>query len=550
MAEVGRVRAKKACNPCRIRKRKCNGELPCKACIALQYPCSYEQRVRRGKFSRLLEKRANAPPENISSPSPSRADKQQQQQQDDPSTLPGSQLQLIEANSPAVFVRELGLKIAASAAPQLRHYSWNLRYATEDLSWTPQYLTLTEILSMEQMSELTSVYFAEVHPVYDFLDRQQIEELIGPRWMKGTVYDSSDSLLCGVAALGCLFSQSPSTLEEQLVQSARLALEHSSNLSNPSIHHVLGWLLRVIYLRLAGSPQATWIATCTLMHMIETIRLHFEPSHHSILAESMEDHDPERRRRIYSVARLFNTWVSFDCGRSPVELRGGSSVLPKDSWTVEQVQLWQSSDFLNPDRARTYAELLAEFHRLCALDPQHGMLQLIQCNIALCMCRRVRALRFHIPDDFFELFVALSRKSLATARRLASQKSPWCHVLNIPFQLSCTFLSFDKQDCFSLLDEALSTLHYVVEQYNTKSAVESYHVACWLATMKHRRRCEELDLLGSIIRSHDASLSEGATITPVPQDETSQYPELNLDFVNEFLSDQLSSLDQFPFAMP
>ena len=455
-------------------------------------------------------------------------------------------IQLIEANSPAVFVRELGLKIDATAAPQLRHYSWNLREAGDEeqeyLAWSlsswqqpQQPLTLTELLTAEQMRKLADVFFHEVHPVYNFVDQAYIDQAISTRWAASGIrrvsYDSRrDSFLCGIAVLGCLFcTEDPQReqLEARLVRIVRLSLEHSCNLSEPTVEHVIGWLLRVIYLRLAGTLQATWMATCTLMHMIETTKLHLEPSVHSsarsVLLPST-DHDqysnpdPEHRRRILCVAQLFNTWVSIDCGRSPVELRGGSSslMLPRNSWTEDQRQLWQSSDFLKPNRTRSHGELLAEFERLCSVQPSHPMLLLIQCNIALCICRRMCALRLAVcgDDRFWPPFVILARQSLSTARDLAMHRSPWCHTLNIPFQLSCTFLALDKCDSLAPLNEALDTLQLVVQRYNTKSANDSYRVACCLAAMKHRQRYEELNLLDGILQHH--SNTNIAQTVPMP----------------------------------
>ena len=522
-------------------------------------------------------------------------------------------LQLIEANSPAVFVRELGLKIDASVAPQLRHYSWNLRYVADEEIEYVEPCHLTEILSFEHMRQLADVFFVEVHPVYNFVDRQTVDQVTMTRWSPdrdNTRPDShSDSFLAGIAALGCLFSkQEGDRLESQLVHIARRALEHSYNLTKPTIEHVMGWLLRTIYLRLAGSLQATWMATMSLMHLIETTKLHLEPSRHrfssSVLMSSMlaqqADHDQpsdpshipaERRRRIFWVAQIFNTWVSIDCGRSPVELRGGLSLMPRESWTIDQRQLWHSSRFLNPDRTRSQSELVTEFERLCSVKPSHPMLLFIQCNIALCICRRMRALRLAVcgDDRFWPVFLSVARESLAAARNLSLHRSPWCHVLNVPFQLSCTFLALDKRESLAPLREALDTLKLVVERYDSKSAQDSYRVACCLVVMKHRQRLEELNVLDGVLLNHSSSNNNNSStntdasnpnpvleagirdmITPsLPFSQgppvsatTAQQPielaagggvpytEWSLDFMNGILSDPYFTLDyQFPFAM-
>ena len=46
---VRRMRARKACEPCRERKRKCDGGNPCSCCVRYEYDCYYfSVRERRG----------------------------------------------------------------------------------------------------------------------------------------------------------------------------------------------------------------------------------------------------------------------------------------------------------------------------------------------------------------------------------------------------------------------------------------------------------------------------------------------------------------------
>ena len=199
-------------------------------------------------------------------------------------------------------------------------------------------------------------------------------------------YDPVNSLLLGVAALGCLSGHWPVAIETQLVRSARIALEHCSQLPAAQIDDIVGWLLRVIYLRLTSSLHATWMTSCILMHLIETTKLHFDSSTDSILAQSTGSWPlPERRRKIYCVVQLFSTWVSLDCGKSQVELCGASPALPEIGWTVEQRELCRLSALLIPETCRDIVELETELSHLCALHPLQPMIQLLQCNIGLCI---------------------------------------------------------------------------------------------------------------------------------------------------------------------
>ena len=52
-----RQRAKQACEPCRLRKRKCDGAMPCNMCTQFEYKCYFEKHPR--KRSKLVEQNAH-----------------------------------------------------------------------------------------------------------------------------------------------------------------------------------------------------------------------------------------------------------------------------------------------------------------------------------------------------------------------------------------------------------------------------------------------------------------------------------------------------------
>lgn len=485
LSEMQRLRSKTACRSCRERKRKCDGSLPCGYCTRHQHECSYEP-IRRDNPQnmprRSLESKHSEPLDDKRDP----------------------QLKLLEANSPAVFVRRLALKINASAAPRLDCYAWNIGFDRE-IAFLPQVSSITNILTLDDMHELASIYFAHVAPVYDFVERAEIHEAIVRRWANELPYDPVDSLLLGIAALGCLFGHWPVAIETRLVHSARIALEYCSQLPEPLIDHIVGWLLRVIYLRLTNAPHATWMASCTLMHLIETTRLHFDSSTDSILAQSAGSWPlPERRRKIYCVAQLFNTWVSLDCGKSQVELRGASSALPETGWTVEQRELCRLSALLTPETCRDIMELETELANLCALDPLQPMLQLLQCNIGLCVYRRARALGRIMSDQSLDSIVDIARRSLDTVNELLQASSPWWHILNIPFQIVCILLVMDHPQALIMLPDALHTLRSVADHYATGTAREAYEIAVFLVNQQRERRLQAVRCLETALQGHES----------------------------------------------
>ncbi|KAL1884955.1 hypothetical protein Plec18167_001612 [Paecilomyces lecythidis] len=490
-ASQSNKRSKHACNSCRERKRKCDGEIPCLYCIKNGHECTYEQRQRRRRRKTharrlVLETDTNS----------TRLDENPES--------PTSELQLIEDNSPAVFLKNLGLKIDPAASPVFNYYAWNLGFPREN-AYLTQNLRLTEILTLDQMYDLTATYFAEIAPVYDFLDREYVRSAIGKRWLAPDSYGPVDSLLCGIAALGCLFGKKSRDKQAQLLQIARIELEQSLQVANPHIDHAFGWQLRAIYLRMAESQQATWMATCNLMHMIEATKLHFESPSDSVTAQASGYSLPEQRRRIYSVAQLFNTWVSLDCSRSHVELRGASTLMPETSWTKEQQELCRLTELLKPNISRTFDELETELSRLCYLNPAHPMQRLIQCNIALCIYRRARALGRSLSDHALNLILELSTKGLHSVRELIEIMSPWCHIVNIPFQMVCIFLAIDNRQSLLHLADALAALKTVAEKYGTEAVKESYAIASMLVNLQRQRKTKELSLLDNVLEGHGVS---------------------------------------------
>lgn len=101
----------------------------------------------------------------------------------------------------------------------------------------------------------------------------------------------------------------------------------------PTIDHVVRWLLRVLYLCFTSSPSATWLASCTLMHMIETAKLHRDaervPNGNSVpVSQELETYTPQLRSQIYYTAHMFNTWISYDYGQARITPSDSSCAIP------------------------------------------------------------------------------------------------------------------------------------------------------------------------------------------------------------------------------
>ncbi|KAJ5619055.1 C6 transcription factor [Penicillium lagena] len=327
-----RKRSRAACVSCQARKRKCSGDQPCSTCAQAGVECIY---------STVPKKRARS--NSLYRPSLSAPDDQR------PALDGYSALQTratgksysLEANSGAAFVRKLGLRIDPAHAPRLHLFAWNVgeRRRSPGLSVSaPTPSTITKIVSQEEMQRLTGVFFDKIHSCYNFLEKETVSALIAKRWSIDSPDQSYDAVLCGVAALGHLFSQREIVATElQLVEAARILLEKSVlSAETPSVDTVSGWVLRAAYLRMTAPPHAAWMVSCTLMHLVEAAGLHLEPQDREaagLLAtrpngDSTASSNQETRRRLFGMARHLNTWISFDLGRSRIVLHGATALPP------------------------------------------------------------------------------------------------------------------------------------------------------------------------------------------------------------------------------
>ncbi|KAK1144852.1 hypothetical protein N8T08_004865 [Aspergillus melleus] len=401
-----------------------------------------------------------------------------------------------DVNSAAVLARKLGLSSTESTIPGgLRLFAWNLGIGEKSTEYLAP-LPLREILKVGDIRELASVYFAEVHTAYNFADRDMVNGAI-ETIPEQQLFDPVQCVLLGIAALGCLFSPQLKNIEAQIVHSARATLEHSTTLELPTVDHVTGWLLRVLYLRLTSSPHATWMASCTLMHMVETTNLHLEPSG-TMPTPTDIDYTPDSRRRLYCVSQLFHMWISYDYGRSRVNLRGASCSLPTEGWTADQITIWQLSDALDVDRYLDTTELEDLLRKTIALKLSHPLLQLKRCSIGMCIYRRIRASGRTVTGDVIGRVLQLAGEGVDTAVDLAYKRSPWWHIAHVPFQVICVLLAIDSRPSLEGVRKSFRALQVIADCYGTNVLKEAVASASCIIGIQLQRKKEEYDLLNSM----------------------------------------------------
>ncbi|KAJ5157262.1 uncharacterized protein N7482_008362 [Penicillium canariense] len=490
-----RKRARLACNPCQNRKRKCDGGEPCVTCTEWGYDCYYEARHRKSRAARVPtdpQPRPQSPPQSAS----------------DPSTVESDRCGLVrrlEANSGAAFVRKLGLKIDPAKAPKLNLFGWNIgtRRVSSPITSTAA-LPIVEITSLEHMKALAQVYFSKVDPCYGFIDQNLFFDRLALRWQSPLRSEIYDSTLAGVTALGCLFSQRHATITElYLVQTARTVLDMQHLAGPPSIDLLTGWALRSVYLRMTDSPHSTWIASSTLMHLVEASGLH--PESHSVLPPSVQC-DPDIQRRLVGIAHHLNVWTSFDLGLSRVSFQ--KNLLPSlpspkpGDYTAEILGLLPVSVSLDPGKSKDETDLTSTLSNL--LDSSHTQPPsvLAQCNLVLCILRRIHTQNQDVSSKLAAKVLQLLKKGLGCARSMVIDCAPWHQVANVPFHIICVLLVMDTRSSLTMLPEAMQTLSLVASTYNTETMREAYSAACLLLMLHQQRRKDDIAIFGEALNIH------------------------------------------------
>ncbi|KAJ5629225.1 hypothetical protein N7528_002882 [Penicillium herquei] len=540
MQALKRKRSRLACTPCRERKRKCDGDEPCVTCSEWGYECHYETRQRKPRTPRQPARGAEREAQPSSEPIV---------QTEVTSSDQAGLIRRLEANSGAAFVRKLGLKIDPAKAPKLDLFGWNVgaRKLSAPLIPNPA-LSIVEITSLEHMKVLAQVYFDKVDPCYGFIDRDIFNERLEERWQSSMIPTVYDSVLAGVAAIGCLFSQLQATITElHLVHTAKGCLDMYHLCGPPSIDLLTGWTVRSIYLRLTDTPHSTWIASSTLMHLLEASGFHPEPSEGSVLPQTAQC-DPEIKKRLVGLAHHLNAWTSFDLGLSRVSFQRNdlpSLPFPKHGdFTGEILGLLPISLSLDPGKSKDEIEIDLTSTLSKLLDGTHTQPPsvLAQCNLALCIIRRIHTQNLDISSSLADRVLVLLKKGLSCASRMALDCSPWHQIANVPFQIICVLLTLDSRSSLAILPEAMQTLSLVASTYETETLTEAYRTACLLVLLHRQRRKDDIAILGDALSFHQPEIL--APSSPQPNHSSEEYTWLGA-LVADLPGLQRVDLDQF-----
>ncbi|RAK94181.1 hypothetical protein BO79DRAFT_261137 [Aspergillus costaricaensis CBS 115574] len=495
-----RRRTKKACETCKLRKRKCNGHEPCSFCLKYEYDCSYETQPRKKPSKPSIARPPSKSRERPSSPAlVARPDVNQQQ---------------MEANSGTAFPHFLGKSLNPQNPPKVHGFSWNLGLRHEPIQ---DFANITSLVSKDEMRVLVGHYLERIHPVYAVLNRDMLEKKVALRWDDAITFDSYDPVLYGVAALGSLYSGDKGHRnEEALVHCAKEILEASCTMIKPLIYHATAWVLRTLYLRSTSGPHASWMASCSAMHIIEAAGAHQDPGMVSLVYSDTADVgvDEESQRRLFWVATVLNTWISYEYGRSRVILRGISCKPPvprAGDLTAELVSLFQISEQLEPDQKNRPSDLEDVLYHVGGLTLTHDALVLSQANLAFTIYRRLRVAASSISSDVINCIIRLGSEGTAAAVRMSEKRSPWWHVANVPFQFLCILLAIDSKESLSHVSHAMRSFKTVGAHFSTPAVHVAIETVDSLIKLLQRKKEWEITLLKDSTQDQDLGLFERNT---------------------------------------
>lgn len=515
-----RQRTRLACTPCKVRKRKCDGENPCATCTRYDYECYYDKPPRPRKSAATLLRRRQYEEANAQagtsqreespakSSSPHNADNNANgDSHENGSAQPASteRERYMEANSGVHFPRTLGLKLnSRNNGQQGDCPGWNLgirhipRRSEKSITW---------VLSYAAWLELCHVYKERVHPIYGFLDLQLVCATAQRRWEDPHTTNEYDPVLCGIAALGSLFSSHANWEQERhLVECAKEILETSGTIAQPTVDDAVGWLLRTLYLRCSISPHAAWMASCTALHIIEATGIYQESASDNTAIPPNSNspghghQEVETKRRIIWIARLLNTWISFEYGRSRVILRGPWPIAKPESrdgdCTSVLISLFQISEDLDPNKDIPVTNLESSLEQLEKYDFKVDALILSQSVLAFTIYRRLQLLGFSVNKTVIDRVINLGRRGIEAARRCIDSNCPWWHVNNVPFQFTCILLVIDTSDSLVHVQDSVAVLKKAAEHFGTPKSRQAYETVELFVRLSQRRKEQDATLLG------------------------------------------------------
>lgn len=500
----GRMRAKKACTECRRRKRKCDGLSPCLMCSQYEYECHYEEEPASGQQQkRPYETEAERGESSQTLPlstSPDEIGRSDHQSPLNRGIIEPAKRRYMNQNSAVAFPNQLGVELESAHPPRLHSFAWNCGIRPEEPGSI--HAPLTEYVTWDECKRYTDIYFATVDVPFHLFDKQKFLQQCDTYFNRRNQDLMLGALIGAVVSLGSLFAfRQGHHLEPQIVKHVKDVLEDSTFSRLPSIDQVNAWILRTLYLRSTTRPHLTWLASCTVMHLVEAVGLHRDLDS-ELVTQSVETpaKEDEGNKRTFWLAWCINTITAYEYGRTKIQFDGVDSRLTPfndKSETGLQIRMARilPSEDTSSDVMTVSKSLEGAIQKLLDMGDIKGFPALTRGDLCFCLYRRLRLLKISISKDTLSHILAVGHAAIEEASDLAQQGIPWWNVLSTTFQFFCVLLAIDNRDSLTKISWVLDKLENIVLILNTHMASEALDTAKALMRDSLAKKRQEVALL-------------------------------------------------------
>ncbi|KAH7319183.1 hypothetical protein BKA65DRAFT_609142 [Rhexocercosporidium sp. MPI-PUGE-AT-0058] len=524
-----RQRARKACLPCRQRKRKCDNEFPCSMCTTYGYQCQFSPDD--SPTAAFVEKvGSSSNNNNRNGPGPRNSPVTLPQIQthewpyspgarpsvarevDTPSSARSSvaapavlvlldpmRRRFMGLHSVTAFPRSLGLDFQSANPPRVHSFAYNCGIRLEEEG--SAHADLRDLISREHFKRYAEVYFETVHPLFIAFDQQFFMQNVEQFWNQSGPASIFEAIMAGVAALGSFFSaRLGCPREAELVLHAKGILEDPT--FQPTIDHVSAWILRTLYLRATTRPHLAWLASCTTIHLAEATGLHMEIDQIALTEPETAQSTLKSQslcelvRRIFWTAWRNNMMVSYEYGRSGITLSNITCKVPRFPSDDLTMQLHAIVELVPRDAtAGQDVNLHGTLEKAKQIPDTHPFVSMSKADLCMSLYRHHRLLKLSIDKaDVLEL-IDIGNVAVNAALRLAEENKFWWNVLCTVFQYVCVLLALDTADSLSNVANAMGILENIARLLGTHMAQEAVNTAKVLLRDSMRKKRLELGML-------------------------------------------------------
>jgi hypothetical protein len=404
-------------------------------------------------------------------------------------------------HSVMAFPRNLGLEFQSANPPRVHSFAWNCGIRHEECG--SNHANLKQLISRDEFELYQGVYFETVNPVFGILDRNDFSQSSNLFWTQSvTGHAAFEAIVAGVVALGSYFSAAlghPRELE--IVKHAKAILDDPTISRRVSIDQVSAWILRTLYLRLTTRPHMAWLASNIAMHLAEATGLHHEMDAMVLTTDASSPKvvpnktGCEQARRLFWLAWLSNTMVSYEYGRSSSSLNNITCKQPTPCKGDHTVLLISVAQLVPRESLDAGPDLQHTLPKLRQIPDEHPFVAMSKADLCMSLYRHHRLLKLPIERREVLQIISIGNTATEAAFKLAQENKFWWNVLCTVFQYVCVLLAIDTTDSLAQVATNMCTLENIAALVNTHVSTEAVNTLKVLLRDSMKKKRQEVHLL-------------------------------------------------------